>query len=250
MTIFKSGAGQTEDFPTDLGELIVERLSGNRTSTAPGSENMSYVNFGESAFREMSLDPTPDVLGTHLDQFADIDSKMIQLYLIGITFEQSMTLQYLSYRTALTTIPRLLPNINLTQFTNVASEALTHMDALSNNNSLTDIFSPPDVDSSFVGTFIAIANSYDESNNMTAAIAENAENLSEITQRLLVIADSWKGASQALDEELSRHSTISTGLTSTTESLDEPSPLLFITVTGFTLVALVSVIVLYRKRSI
>ncbi len=250
MTIFKSAAGPSEDFPTDLGELIVERLSGNRTSTAPGSENLSYVNFGELAFRDMSLDLIPDVLGTHLDQFADMDSKMMQLYLIGITFEQSMTLQYLSYRTALTTIPRLLPDINLTQFTHMASEALTHMDALSNNNSLTDIFSPPDVDSSFVGTFIAIVNSYDESNNMTAAIAEHAENLSEIAQHLLVIADSWKDASQALDDALSRHSTISTSLTSPTEPLDEPSPLLFLTVTGFALVTIVAVIVFYRKRSI
>ncbi|MGY5874291.1 MAG: C39 family peptidase [Candidatus Thorarchaeota archaeon] len=250
MTIFKSVTGPSEDFTTDLGELIVERLSGNRTSNAPGSENVSYVNFGESAFREMSLDLTPDVLGTHLEQFADKESKLIELYLIGIVSEQSMTLQYLSYRTALATISRLLPDVNLTQFTQVASEALTHMEVLSNNNSLVEIFDPPDIDSLLIGTFMAIANNYDESNNMTTALAENVENLSEIAQHLLAIADSWKEASQALDTALSEHTTISTNPTISTELIDESSPLLLITMTGFASVVIVAVIVFYRKHSI
>jgi hypothetical protein len=122
------------------------------------------------------------------------------LFFIGIGLESSITLQYLSYRTAIQSLPELMPDINLDSFLTAAQLANPHFDALSDNSSLIYPGNISMLDGSFVNTLIDIAESYNTSGDLNSALEEYETELNTISQHLLGVADSWLAAGNALAE--------------------------------------------------
>ncbi|MGY5852518.1 MAG: C39 family peptidase, partial [Candidatus Thorarchaeota archaeon] len=195
------GDGPPDDFDNRLGKYIYDRISGNRTSYFKGLEDYYFLSVGEKAFRGMSLDMTTNGLIRYIEEFNTTQSRMYALMGLGLSTEAYMTLQYLSYRTALDSLPRLLPGSDLNEFVDKGRDALPHIAVLSNNESLTNIFSMPTHDSILLDTFLGITQSYNESDDLRSSIEEYSEDISTISEHLLAIADSWKAAGNALVAE-------------------------------------------------
>jgi hypothetical protein len=195
------GDGPSGDFGLRLGRCICDRLLGNRTSYFQGYESFYFLSVGADAFRGMSLDMTKEGLKIYLDKF---QAKEQVLRLLGNHIEVGMTLQYLSYRAALESLPNLLPDIDLNQFLEAGRLALPHMEILSDNSSIIDQTAGFNRDSLLMSTFNGIADSYESSLNIDEALGEYSENIEEIVNHLLEIADFWKSAGDALSIAVGR----------------------------------------------
>ena len=199
ITIIKPGNGTIPDFSDRLAELVIDRLRGERQSYAEDAEDIFFVLFGESAYRGLSYDMTIEGIKSYIEQFEDPMMQFIILANMGMTLEGANTLQYLSYRTALESLPSLLPDFDLSEFLEAGREALPHMAELSHNGSLTGQY----YDSLLTDMFIDIALDFNSTGDLDAALESQSENITIIADHLLAIADAWDSAANALETAIS-----------------------------------------------
>jgi len=122
------------------------------------------------------------------------------LMFIGLGFETAITLQYLSYRTAIEELPLMLPSYDLSAFSSAASAALPHLDALSDNTTLIFPGNLSMIEGLLSTTFFGIGQELNNSasGDLTAALAEYSTELETIRVHMLGVADSWLAAGNAL----------------------------------------------------
>ncbi len=213
MTTIKPANGTIPDFETKLGKLIVSRLLGNPSSYVPFTdEGTFYLNCGEKAFRGLSYDMNPSGLKNYLDEFEGLEERLTNLVTVGLTIEMMLTLQYLSYRTAIDSLPTLMPETDIARFQSAAEDALSHMEILSDNRTLVSLNYMETHDSLISNTFLDMAQDYQSSHDMDSVLNDYTDELSEIANHLLAIADSWKAAGLALESALSNNEMLTAGL--------------------------------------
>ncbi|MHA1638343.1 MAG: C39 family peptidase [Candidatus Thorarchaeota archaeon] len=201
--VLKLDDGRVPDFETSLIQNVADKLLGDRDSYAPDAGDVFFATFGETAFRGMSLDFTIEGITNYLDEFNETESKATALARMGFATQASITLQYLAFRTAIKELPTIVPDLDISKFTEAAEEALPHMEILSQNDTMTDPFYMGSEDDLLVNTILDIYYSYDSSGDLETALGENQENIELIAGHLLAIADSWKAAGEALENALS-----------------------------------------------
>jgi len=203
ITILKPGNGSIQDFESRLGELIVSRLLGNFTSYMPDTEELPFITFGENAFRSLRYDMEPESIKSYIEQLESMEERVYALLMIGADLETMMTLQYLSYRVALEALPDVMPNTDLNQFLEEGRAAFSHMEALSENRTLTDLYYLENSDSLLTNTFINMAMRYNSTEDLDTTLNAYEWSLGKIALQLVQIADAWKNAGEALRAALS-----------------------------------------------
>ncbi len=187
-----------------LGPLIRDKLLGVGTIYSPNSPNAYVGKFGQNAFREMSQDIKIDGLKTFLAQFDGVDDeinfKASLLYFIGLGLEIQTTLQYLSYRSALESLPSLMPETDLTAFIAAGEEALPAFENLVDNSSLIFPGNISQATGFLATTFLDLAQSFNASGDIDATLAPYEATLNSISNNLLTIAESWQAAGDVLAE--------------------------------------------------
>ncbi|MHA2209993.1 MAG: hypothetical protein ACXABV_12575 [Candidatus Thorarchaeota archaeon] len=96
-----------------------------------------------------------------------------------------------------------MPNTDLSQFLEEGSVALSYMETLSENKTLTDLYYYGSSDSLLTSTFINIAMSYNSTEDLDGALASYSWQLGKIALKLIRIADAWRNAGEALKAALS-----------------------------------------------
>lgn len=197
--------GETPVTPDDsLGPLIRDKLLGVGTIYSPNSANAYLGSFGEKAFRAMSTDLTADGISSFLSVFDGIVNevafKASAIMFIGLGLEAQVTLQYLSYRTALRVLPGIMSGTSLIDFIAAGEDALPHFDVIADNSTLIYPTNITQATGFVATTFKAIADSYNASGNIDAAFAPYTEDLADISEALLGIADAWQAAGNELAE--------------------------------------------------
>jgi len=229
------GSGPIEDFDERLGEFICQRLRGDRTSYFKGYENLFYLSPGKDAFSGMALDLTVESISEYAKYYTE-DRKAEGLLQLGNAIETSITMHYHSYKTALTSISGILPDVDLTEFLSAANEALPHMDTLSHNSSITGGINVIFRDSLLFSTFEEIALDFDSTGDLDGSIAAHQDQLDEIADHLFAIADSWDAAADALEEAIDF------------QSADTVEGSLSVVVAGSGVIVLAVAILLFRRR--
>ena len=185
-----------------LGQLIRDKLLGNGLTYSPTSTNAYLGKFGQAGFRAMSTDMTAKGLKSYLSIFDGIKNevsfKASAIMFIGLGLEAQVTLQYLSYRTALKVLPSIMPDTNLTGFVQAGEKALPYFEELVDNSTLIYPTNITKATGFVASTFKAISESYNSSGNIDDAFAPYVTTLDNISTALLGIADSWKAAGQEL----------------------------------------------------
>jgi len=185
-----------------LGPLIRDKLLGVGSIYSPSSANAYVGKFGETAFRTMSTDLTPTGIKSFLSVFDGIDNevsfKASLILFIGLGLEAQVTLQYLSYRTALEALPAIMNNTDLTDFVAAGQQALPHFEVIVDNSTLIYPTNLTKATGFVATTFKAIADSYNASADIDAAFAPYDNEFANISAALLGIADSWKAAGNEL----------------------------------------------------
>jgi hypothetical protein len=199
ITIVKPGNGTIPDFSDTLAELVIDRLRGERQSYAEDAEDIFFVLFGESAYRGLSYDMTIEGIKSYVEQFDEPETQLLVLANMGIELEGANTLQYLSYRSALESLPKLLPDLDLSGFLEAGRGALHHMAELSHNGSKTGQY----YESLLTNTFIDVALEFESSGDLDSALESQSENITIIADHLLAIADAWDNAANALETAMS-----------------------------------------------
>jgi hypothetical protein len=195
------------DFSDQLGMMIRDKLLGVGTTYSPASSNAYLWSFGEAGFRDMSEHFTSSGLLEYFSVYASsaFDTpeeekhfKSALLLLIGLGVESTITLQYLSYRTAIERVPELMPDRDMQSFHDAAELALPHMDALSSNTSLVFPGNLSKIDGLVSTTFYDISQEYNSTGDLEGTLNDYATELGVISNHLLGIADSWAAAGNAL----------------------------------------------------
>lgn len=181
----------------DYSIFIYQRLLGVPASYELVNVDPSIVYCGTKAFHKLSNDLTPANLAHFLFNLEQNDIIVNKLYELSISLEQMITLQYLSFRSALARLPSYLPEYDLTLMQSYSQDALFHFEALSTNASLTT-FDPTSYNSLIKNTFWAIADHFEQNGNIFESVSQYSENLVLIQTHLNGIADAWKNAGQAL----------------------------------------------------
>ena len=185
-----------------LGPLIRDKLLGVGSIYSPSSANAFVGNFGEKAFRTMSTDMTPEGIKAYLSVFDGIADevrfKASAIMFIGLGLEAQVTLQYLSYRTALEALPAIMTDTDLTDFVAAGEQALPHFEEIVDNSTLIYPTNITKATGFVATTFKAIADSYNASGDIDAAFAPYDEEFADISAALLGIADSWLAAGNEL----------------------------------------------------
>ncbi len=195
--------GETPVAPDDsLGPLIRDKLLGVGTIYSPSSANAYLGSFGEKAFRAMSSDMTDDGLKSFLSVFDGINNeiqfKASVILFIGLGLEAQVTLQYLSYRTALQALPSIMTDTNLTDFVTAGEQALPYFEVIADNSTLIYPTNITKATGFVATTFKAIADSYNESGDIDAAFSPYTDELNDISAALLGIANAWQAAGNEL----------------------------------------------------
>ncbi len=195
-------ASPVENKAALLGPYLRDLLLGTPSVYAEGLASAYLWRFGEGAFRQMSQDITPQGLLNYFHVFDGMQNevafKSALLFFIGLGVEAEVTLQYLSFRSALDRVDEHIQGINLTQFINAASEALPHFEALSCNASLIYPNNMTMMTGPLATLFRQIAQSYNATGDMAATLSTYETQLNEVSAHLLAIADSWRAAGMAL----------------------------------------------------
>jgi hypothetical protein len=201
---FKPTSTENLDQSSILGPMVRDKLLGVASSYTSDPTGSIIGNFGEKSFRALSEDITVEGLLDYIQVFDGMTNeqefKAQVLFFIGVGLESSITLQYLSYRTAVQSLQELMPDINLDSFLVAAQTAIPHFDALSDNSSLVYPGNISMLEGSFVNTFIDIVESYNASGDLNSVLDEYESELNTISQHLLGVADSWLAAGNALAE--------------------------------------------------
>ncbi|MFW9848009.1 MAG: hypothetical protein ACFFF4_02650 [Candidatus Thorarchaeota archaeon] len=207
-SVFKPQGAPLSDRSDRLGMLIRDKLLGVGTTYSPSGTNAYLWSFGEAGFRQMGNDFTPSVLQSYLSVFSStiFDSpedeqqfKSTLLLLIGLGAESTISLQYLSYRTALERLPKFV-NEDLSAFLDSADDALPHMAAISSNTTMIYPGNLTVLDAPISTTFFDISQEYNSTGDLEVALNNHAVELAEISGHLIAIADSWRVAGNALVE--------------------------------------------------
>ncbi|MHA3962180.1 MAG: BtrH N-terminal domain-containing protein [Candidatus Thorarchaeota archaeon SMTZ1-45] len=185
-----------------LGPMIRDKLLGVGSIYSPNSPNAFIGKFGEVGFRQMSEDITADGLKSFLSVFDGVEDeisfKASLLYFIGLGLEAQVTLQYLSYRTALASLPALMSNRNLTDFVAAGEMSLPAFANIADNSSLIFPGNISQATGFIASTFLEIAQSFNSTGDIDAALAPYQNTLDTLSNNLLTIADSWRDAGNAL----------------------------------------------------
>ncbi|MGY5860103.1 MAG: hypothetical protein RTU63_12095 [Candidatus Thorarchaeota archaeon] len=191
-----------ENTDDSLGPLIRDKLLGVGTIYSPNSANAYVGDFGEKAFRAMSTDMTAEGLTSFLSVFDgiadEVQFKASAIMFIGLGLEAQVTLQYLSYRTALQALPAIMSDTDLTDFTAAGEQALSHFEEIVDNSTLIYPTNITQATGFVATTFKAIADSFNASGNLEAAFAPYTDELTDISNALLGIADAWQAAGNEL----------------------------------------------------
>jgi hypothetical protein len=197
--VVKTGSGPPDDFASSLASYVCERLRGDRSSYGEGLEDVFFANFGADAFRGLSYDLTKESIIAYLDDVSsNKDDRFYTLITTGLQIEMGITLQYLSYRESLKTLPRILADLDLDAFSESANQALPHLAVLSENASLIDAYYPAN-GTILTQTFTNIADLYYETDALEAAIDYYEQDLEDVRGHLIAIADAWVAAADALE---------------------------------------------------
>lgn len=187
-----------------LGPMIRDKLLGVGSIYSPNSPNALVGKFGQAGFRQMSQDITLSGLKTFLSVFDgvedEINFKASLLYFIGLGLEAQVTLQYLSYRTALESLPALMSATDLTDFVDAAEEALPAFDNIADNSSLIFLGNISQTTGFVASTFLEIAQVFNVSGDIDSTLAPYETMLNSLSSDLLTIAESWQAAGDALAE--------------------------------------------------
>jgi hypothetical protein len=188
---------------SQLGPMVRDKLLGTGTTYFPTSANAYVGQFGEAGFRGLSNDITPEALKSYLSLFDDIEDevnfKAALLYFIGIGLEAQVTLQYLSFRTALYSLPTLMPETDLTAFVAAGETSIPAFDDLADNSTLIFPGNLSQASGFVASTFRGIADAFNSSGDIDASLASYESDLASISEDLLTIADSWQAAGLILD---------------------------------------------------
>jgi hypothetical protein len=186
-----------------LGPMVRDKLLGVGTTYFPSSVNAYVGQFGHNGFSGLSTDITPEGLKSYLSIFDGVEDerrfKASLLYTIGLGVEAQVTLQYLSFRTALYALPSLMPDSNLTDFVLAGEDALPAFDTLADNSTLIYPGNLTQANGYVASTFRSIADAYNNSGDIDSSLASYESELLDISGKLQVIADSWQAAGMALD---------------------------------------------------
>ena len=209
--VIKPGSGMSNDFTNILGNYILDRLHGDRTSYAPASEEVFFWNFGSNAFRALASELTEAGFSSYLDEFDeyDIQIKARILENIGLESEAYLTLQYESYRMAVSALPDVLPELNLDEFVSEGEKAFEHFNLLTDNSSINNPFYAGGA-TILSETLNNIADQYENAldGDLSSAVSEFEEDLTEIRLHLTAIADAWDAAADALAKVLNNDTAI------------------------------------------
>ena len=199
---FLPGETPPANFDDQLGKLIRDKLLGVGAIYSPYSANAYVGKFGQAGFRAMSKDITASGLKSYLSVFDgianEIQFKASAIMFIGLGLEAQVTLQYLSYRTALTALPHIMTKTNLTDFVIAGEKALPYFEEIVDNSTLINPTNISKATGFVATTFKAIAEAYNSSGDIDSAFAPYEDELNTISTALLGIADSWRAAGREL----------------------------------------------------
>ncbi len=202
--LLKSGGTPAEDPSMFLGEYIRDRLLGTADSYYADPNTAVLWDFGEGAFRGLSQDFTVQGLMEFFDVFTGMDGerefKASLLMFLGLGLEAQVSLQYLSYRTALESLPGLMPDVDLSDFLSAGRMALPHFEAITDNSTLVSPNNLTEYTGPVASLFISMAETYNSTGDLEAVLTTHQNTLNEISDHLLGIADSWLAAGNALAE--------------------------------------------------
>ncbi|MGY5877319.1 MAG: C39 family peptidase, partial [Candidatus Thorarchaeota archaeon] len=195
---------QTGEVSTQLGPVVRDRLLGVASSYYAYGDAATIGRYGEQAFRSLGALFTEDGIRNFLDEFTGIDNettfKTTLLLAIGIGMESQVTLQYLSYRTALEQLPTLMSDVDLTNFVTAGETALPHFEAVSDNSTL---INPTNI-STYTGPlsslFISMSEMYNQTEDIDTVLSNYGTDLLDIHDHIVGIADSWLSAGNELAE--------------------------------------------------
>ena len=201
---FLPGTSSSTPVDNQLGPMVRDKLLGVGSIYSPSSPNALVGKFGEAAFRQMSADITTEGLKSFLSVFDGVDDetnfKASLLFFIGAGLEAQVTLQYLSYRTALESLPALMPDTDLTAFIDAGEDALPAFDSITDNSTLIFPGNFTEMTGFVATTFLEMAEAFNVSGDIDAILATYETTLDSISADLLTIADSWRDAGNALAE--------------------------------------------------
>jgi hypothetical protein len=202
--LFKPGGDPSADKSAVLGPYIRDRILGVPSVYEASPDTVVLWNFGEAAFRALSTDYSRQGLTDYLDIFTGMEGeqefKASLILFLGLGLEAQVTLQYLSFRTALQRLPDLMPDIDLTDFVAAGEQSLPHFDALADNGTLIYPGNLTMYDGFVASTFRSMADEFNSTGDIESVMNQYENELSAITTHLLGIADSWLAAGNALAE--------------------------------------------------
>ena len=112
-------------------------------------------------------------------------------------FEGSLGIQYLAFRKAVDTLPLILPELDLNEFTVHAHQSFSHFEAIGNNATLVE-FDYEGGNTILTETANNIVQAYAET-DLETALAQYDTELGLIREHLAAIAESWSAAADALE---------------------------------------------------
>jgi hypothetical protein len=190
------------DFADRLGPYVRDRLLGVGSSYDPNSAGAYLFDYGAKAFSQLANDLTAEGLSEFLGVFSEAsNAPKLQsqiLSFIGLGLQTQVTLQYLSYRQALSTLPSFFGKYNLSAFTSFADGALDNFKVLSHNSTLIFPGNESAAEGYVVDVFRSISMELNESGDLEGTLAAFQEDLTNITTHLQGIANSWLAAGEAL----------------------------------------------------
>jgi hypothetical protein len=237
--LLKSGGTPAENPSMFLGEYIRDRLLGTSASYYADQSTAVLWRFGEGAFRGLSEDFTVQGLTEYFDVFTGMEGerefKASLLMFLGLGLEAQVSLQYLSYRTGLESLPRLMPDVDLSDFMSAGRLALPHFEAIADNSTLVSPNNLTAYTGPIASLFMTITDSYNSTGDLETVLTAHQTALNEISNHLLGIADSWLAAGNALAEIWSNDPFVIFGP--------------FIVAAAFAVGALVVVVIIYVRKT-
>jgi hypothetical protein len=157
------------------------------------------------------------------------------LMFLGLGLEAQVSLQYLSYRTSLESLPRLMSDVDLSDFMSAGRMALPHFEAITDNSTLVSPNNLTAYTGPIASLFMTITDSYNSTGDLETVLTAHPTALNEISNHLLGIADSWLAAGNALAEIWSNDPFVIFGP--------------FIVAAAFAVGALVVVVIIYVRKT-
>jgi hypothetical protein len=189
------------DLSDRLGSYLRDMFLGVGTTYDPFSPNAYVLDYGEQAFRQLASDLSIDALSNWLSLFNGAENenqvKAGNMFIFGLVIEADLSLQYLSYRSALEELPMFMNDVDLDSFLSEASGALAPFATLADNASLTEL-SLEGRDSLIFNTFSGVADLLNTTGDIESSLSAFSTELLSIQSDVLEIADAWYAAGMEL----------------------------------------------------